>query len=105
MLSALKREGVSIGQYFLGSQPNKGDLEYNMNRILESVYSRGIVIDLDSIFGMLTTQTLPPQTITELVKQVSAGASSSAMGTSTALSQQGTAQPQTTQTTQEVQKK
>ena len=110
MLSAMKREGVSVSQYFLGAQPNKGDLEYNMNRMLESVYSRGIVIDLDSIFGMLTTQTLPPQNVAELVKQISGSAAgTSVAGTSTDLSQagtqQGTAQPQTTQTTQEVQKK
>lgn len=109
MLSAMRNQGITISNYNLGSQPNVGDLQSNMNRMLEVVYSRGVVIDLDNVFGMLTTQTLPPQNITELVRQVSQGASSSAMGASTEISQaptqQGVPLASTSTTTQEVEKK
>ena len=109
MLRQMAQQGLTISNYMLGAQPNVGDLEDRMNRMIETVYSRGVVIDLDSIFGVPTQQNLPPQNITELVKQMSGSASSTSMGTSTEMSQagtqQGTAQPQTTQTTQEVQKK
>lgn len=109
MFSAMRSKGITISNYYLGSQPNVGDLESNMNRMLEVVYSRGVVIDLDRVFGMLTTETLPPQNITELVRQVSQGGSSSAMGASTKISeaptQQGVPLASTSTTTQEVEKK
>ncbi len=105
MLRTLQTQGVTTRDYYLGSQPSVSDLQTNMNRLLEIVYSRGVVADLDNIFMMPTMSALPPpQSTSELVKQVSGGA-----GTSTDLSQagtqQGTAEPQTTQTTPEVQKK
>ncbi len=109
MLSEMRKQNITISKYVLGSQPNKGDLEDNMNRMLEVVYSRGVVIDLDNIFGMLTQGNLPPQNITQLVQQISGGSGSSAMGTSTQMSQAGTQQgvalPATSSTTPEVEKK
>ena len=106
---ALNQQGVSTSGYYLGSQPSKTDLQKNMERLLEIVYARNVVIDLDGIFGVPLAQA-QPQNITQLVQQISQGSSSSmGGGTSTQLSQagtqQGTAQPQTSQTTQEVQKK
>lgn len=107
MMNAMAQQKITVSKYNLGSQPNIGDLESNMNRMLEVVYSRGVVIDLDKIFGMLTERTLPQGGLAGLARQVSSG--SSGAGTSTQASQaptqQGTAEPSTPQTTQEVQKK
>jgi hypothetical protein len=106
---ALNQQGVSTSGYYLGSQPSKGDLQKNMERLLAIVYARNVVVDLDNIFGVPLASTAP-QNITQLVQQIS-GSSSTSMGagTSTQMSQagtqQGTALSATTQTTQEVQKK
>jgi len=56
MLSEMRKQNITISKYVLGSQPNKGDLEDNMNRMLEVVYSRGVVIDLDNIFWYAYTR-------------------------------------------------
>lgn len=105
MLRQLQQQGVSTSLYLLGSQPSVGDLESNMNRLLEIVYSRGVVADLDTIFQMPTFANLPATT--QIARQVS-GASDLG-GTSTqasqASTQQGVALPATSTTTQEVTKK
>ncbi len=105
MLRQLQQEGVSTSLYLLGSQPNVADLESNMNRLLEIVYSRGVVADLDNIFQIPTFANLPATT--QIARQVS-GASDLG-GTSTQASiaptQQGVALPSTSTTTQEVEKK
>jgi hypothetical protein len=104
MLRQLQHEGVSTSLYLLGPQPNVADLESNMNRLLEVVYSRGVVADLDNIFQLPTMSNLPATT---QIARMASG--SSDMGASTQASlaptQQGVALPSTSSTTQEVEKK
>lgn len=107
MLRALQQQGVSTSLYYLGTQPKKDDLESNMNRLLEVVYSRGVVVNLDKVFGMLAPQ------LQSVGLQTTAGAgegsTSSVAGTSTQASaaptQQGVSLAPTSTTTQEVEKK
>ena len=105
MLRQLQQQGVSTNLYLLGSQPSVADLESNMNRLLEVVYSRGVVADLDSIFQIPTLANLPATT--QIARQVSG--TSDLGGTSTQASvaptQQGIALSSTSTTTQEVEKK
>lgn len=106
MMNQMAQQKITVSKYNLGSQPNVGDLESNMNRMLEVVYSRGVVIDLDRIFGILKEGTLSPQGgLATLARQVSSGSAGTSTQASQAPTQQGTAEPSTPQTPQEVQKK
>ena len=108
MTNALRQEGVNTSSYLLGTQPRISDLEANMSRLMEIVYARSVVVDLDNIFGMLRPQ------LESVGLQTTAGSresssSQSVAGTSTELSvaptQQGVSMPSTSTTTQEVEKK
>jgi len=111
LLRKLREEGVDASLYVLGSQPSVSDLESNMNRLLEIVYSRGVVVDLDNIFGMPTTSAVGQQPepegiaglVSGIVKQVSGTFGGTAA--SEAPTQQGVAMPSSSTTPQEVEKK
>lgn len=112
---ALRKEGVNTASYNLGSGADIPTLETNMDRLLEIVYSRGVVVDLDKVFMMPTFANLPPpsspsRNVLELAREVSGGAGSSGAGPSTAASQaatvpEGIPLPPTSQTTTESRKK
>ncbi len=105
MLRTLQQEGVSTSLYMLGTQPSVPDLESNMNRLLEIVYSRGVVADLDNIFEIPTMANLPATTQIARMASGSASDMGSASAASMAPTQQGISLPSTSQTTQEVEKK
>jgi len=111
LLRKLREEGVDASLYQVGSQPSVGELESNMNRLLEIVYSRGVVVDLDNIFGVPTTtavgQQPEPEGIAGLVSSVVRQVSGTFGGTaaSEAPTQQGVSMPSSSTTPQEVEKK
>ena len=105
MLRQLQQQGVSTSLYLLGSQPSVGDLESNMNRLLEIVYSRGVLADLDTIFQMPTMSNLPATTQIARMASGSSDLGGTSTQASVAQTQQGIAQPQTTTTTTEIEKK
>ena len=116
LVRKLRQEGVDTNLYNVGSQPSVGELESNMNRLLEIVYSRGVVVDLDGMFGMPTTSAVAQQPqpepqqpegiaglVSGIVKQVSGTFGGTAA--SDAPTQQGIAMPSSSTTTQEPEKK
>lgn len=111
LVRKLREEGVDMSLYHLGSQPSVADLESNMNRLLEIVYSRGVVVDLDGMFGMPTSSAVgqqpEPEGLAGLVSGIVKQVSGTFGGTSAseAPTQQGTSMPSSSTTTQEVEKK
>jgi hypothetical protein len=110
----LRTEGVNVSQYQVGNQPSKGDLQSSMPRLLEIIYSRGVNIDLERAFQMISPATLgeqsqPPSVTTQTSSDIGSMVSGFFGGIGSAMSgastQQGVAQTSTTQTTPEIEKK
>jgi hypothetical protein len=108
----LAEEGVDVNAYKLGNQPKSVDLDTNINKLMQIINSRGVILDLDTIFQMPTLASLPPQVLSQASGGSASGAGGSSTGgatTGTALSQAGTQQgvalPSTSTTTPEVEKK